>query len=217
MGSSWKPFLIIFFSLLLPLLSASAQEIPLVYRDLNVEIDIRSDGSATVTYDFTIENRASVPVVPGYGYFNLSSGEIVGAEAYVSGKKTEVVSEGKYARYSVWEVIKPGESLKVKLIVRISDFLSRGLLFDEFNATLGPFSYPVERGRIEVRTEGSNLVYLEKGDLNSLKPGEIVRVRGEVSKIPLPMLPFSWYPIFWSVIIVALALVLALSFRRKRS
>lgn len=202
--------------LMLPFLSSSAQDVPLAYGSMEVRILLRENGSAIVGYEFTLENRASVPVVPGYGYFNLSSGRIIDAKAEVMGKRAEVVFEDKYARYSIWEVIEPGGSVVVKLNLTISDFLSRGVLFGEFDATLGPFSYPIEVGRVEIVPEsGLYLVYLQKTDLSSLKPGESVRVRGEVSRIPLPMLPFSWYPVFWGIVILTLALILTLSLRRK--
>lgn len=205
--------LLMFFVLFFP---SSAQDVPLTYKDLEVRILLNGDGSATVSYDFTLENRASVPVVPGYGYFNLSSGRIVDAKAEVMGKRAEVIFEDKYARYSIWEVIKPGGSVRVKLNLTVSDFLSRGVLFDEFDATLGPFSYPVERGGVEVVAGGGlHLVYLQKTDLSSLEPGGVIKVRGEVSKIPLPMLPFSWYPLFWGVVMLTLALLLSLSMRGR--
>ncbi|MEM0268590.1 MAG: hypothetical protein QXH90_05805 [Candidatus Korarchaeum sp.] len=196
---------------------SSAQDEPLVYSDVLMRILLREDGSATISYEFTLLNRASVPVVPGYGYFNVSSGRIIDAKAEVMGKRAEVIFEDKYARYSIWEVIKPGGSIKVELNLTVSDFLSRGVLFDEFNAILGPFPYPIEGGKVEVVAgSGLYIVYLQKDDLGSLNSEGSIRVRGEVSRIPLPMLPFSWYPIFWSIVIFGLALTLALSMRRKR-
>lgn len=207
---TWRAPLLIF--LLLPLLTPSAQEV-LIYRDVRLRIMLNGDGSATITYEFTLENRASVPVVPGYGYFNVSSGRIVDARAEVMGKSAEVIHGEKYARYSIWEVIRPGGSVRVRLDVKVSDFLSRGILFDEFDATLGPFSYPVEGASIDVAPgEGLHLVYLERS--GSLGSGGL-RLRGEVSRIPLPMLPFSWYPVFWGIVILALAFLLALGVRRS--
>ncbi|MCS7103257.1 MAG: hypothetical protein NZ992_05200, partial [Candidatus Korarchaeum sp.] len=211
-----KSLLPLFLFLLLAFFPSSAQDVPITYRDIEVRIVLREDSSAIVSYEFTLENRASVPVVPGYGYFNMSSGRIIDARAEVMEKRAEVIFEDKYARYSIWEVIKPGGSIKVKLNFTVSGFLSKGVLFDEFDATLGPFSYPIERGSLEVIPEsGLHLVYLQKGELNSLEPGESVRVRGEVSRLPLPMLPFSWYPILWGTVILSLALALSLSMKER--
>jgi hypothetical protein len=209
------PLLFFFIFLLLPLLAVNAQMGPLVYKNYYVKIIILNDGSALLSYDMELENTGTVPVVPGYGLINLSSGKVVSASSSVMGRKGETVIEGNAVRYSVWEVINPGKSIKVEVNLTVSEFLSKGILFDEFQATIGPISYPVIRGDvIVVPPAGKNIVYLSKSSLNAMKPGDIAQVRGELSYIPLPLLPFSWYPVFWTAVIAVI--LLAFIIRRAR-
>jgi hypothetical protein len=209
------PLLLFFIFLLLPLLAVNAQMGPLVYKNYYVKIIILNDGSALLSYDMELENTGTVPVVPGYGLINLSSGKVVSASSSVMGRKGETVIEGNAVRYSVWEVINPGKSIKVEVNLTVSEFLSKGVLFDEFQATIGPISYPVIRGDVVViPPAGKNIVYLSKSSLNAMKPGDIAQVRGELSYIPLPLLPFSWYPVFWTAVIAVI--LLAFIIRRVR-
>jgi len=198
----------LFLLLLLFPLFVDAQMGPLVYKNYNVKIIILNDGSAVISYEMEIENTGTVPVVPGYGLINVSRGRVVSASASIMGRKGEAVVEGNTVRYSVWEVISPGKSIKVEVNLTLSDFLSRGILFDEFQATIGPISYPVIRGDVEViPPSGRNIVYISKDSLNAMRPGDVAQVRGELSFIPLPLLPFSWYPVFWTAVIAAIVLV----------
>ena len=209
------PLLFFFIFVLLPLLAVNAQMGPLVYKNYYVKIIILNDGSALLSYDMELENTGTVPVVPGYGLINLSSGKVVSASSSVMGRKGEAVIEGNAVRYSVWEVINPGKSIKVEVNLTVSGFLSKGILFDEFQATIGPISYPVIRGDVVViPPAGKSIVYLSKSSLNAMKPGDIAQVRGELSYIPLPLLPFSWYPVFWTVVIAVI--LLAFVIRRVR-
>ncbi|MGB9631510.1 MAG: hypothetical protein ACPL09_06005, partial [Candidatus Methanodesulfokora sp.] len=54
---------------------------------------------------------------------------------------------------------------------------------------------------------GKNVVYLSKKNLNAMRPGDVAQIRGELSLIPLPLLPFSWYPIFWTAVIAVIVLI----------
>ncbi|MGC8932379.1 MAG: hypothetical protein ACP5LQ_03715 [Candidatus Methanodesulfokora sp.] len=199
---------LLLFLFLFSLLTVNAQMGPLVYKNYNVKIIILNDGSAILSYEMEMENAGTVPVVPGYGLINVSSGKVVSASAFIMGRKGEAVIEGNAVRYSVWEVINPGKSIRVEVNVTVSGFLSRGVLFDEFQAEIGPISYPVIRGDVKViPPTGKNIVYLSKKNLNAMRPGDVAQIRGELSLIPLPLLPFSWYPIFWTAVIAVIVLI----------
>ena len=215
MSRQFLPLFLFFFILFYPL-PVQAQMGPLIYKNYNVKIIILNNGSALLSYEMEMENVGTVPVVPGYGLINVSNGRITSASASIMGRKGETVIEGNSVRYSVWEVISPGKSIKVEVNVTVSGFLSKGVLFDEFQATIGPISYPVMKGDVKViPPEGKNIVHLSKSNLNAMKPGDTAQVKGELSFLPLPLLPFSWYPVFWTAVI-AFILLIWLARRRIR-
>jgi len=207
--------LLIIFLIFLSILPISAQD-PLIYKRVDITITLNDNGSAIISLSYEIENTARVPAVPGYGYIEFSNGRISKASAFVNGRETEVFVNGSTVRYSVWEVIKPDEDINVRVNVTLSDFLSKGILFNEFQAKIGPFSYWVEEANLRViPPNGMNIVYLE-GKTQSLKPGETMDVMGEVSRLPLPNIGIRWYPIIWLIIIAVLVAAIALLRRRKR-
>ena len=199
--------------LLFSVIPLSAQD-PLIYKRADIIIALSEDGSAAMSLSYEMENRAWVPVVPGYGYLEFNSGKILKASASINGKKAEVIVNGSTLRYSIWEVIEPGEAINVRVNVTLSDFLSKGILFDEFQARIGPFSYEVEEVNLKVMPpSGMRIVYL-KGEGRPLKPGEAIDIEGEISRLPLPNIGIRWYPIIWLIIIAALVIVIALLRRR---
>jgi hypothetical protein len=199
--------------LLFSVLPLSAQD-PLIYKRAEVIIALRDDGSATMSLSYEIENRAWVPVVPGYGYLEFNSGRILKASASINGKKTEVIVNGSNLRYSIWEIIEPGKAINVRVNVTVSDFLSKGIIFDEFQARIGPLSYEVEEVDLRViPPNGMNIVYL-KGEGRPLKPGEAIDIEGEVSALPLPNIGVRWYPLVWLIIIAASIAAVVLVRRR---
>ncbi len=203
----------IIFFLLFSVIPLSAQD-PLIYKRADIIVALSEDGSAAMSLSYEMENRAWVPVVPGYGYLEFNSGKILKASASINGKKAEVIVNGSTLRYSIWEVIEPGEAINVRVNVTLSDFLSKGILFDEFQARIGPFSYEVEEVNLKVMPpSGMRIVYL-KGEGRPLKPGEAIDIEGEISRLPLPNIGIRWYPIIWLIIIAALVIVIALLRRR---
>ncbi len=203
----------IIFFLLFSILPLSAQD-PLTYKRVDIIIALSDDGSATMSLSYDIENKAWVPVVPGYGYLEFNSGRVLRASASVNGKRAEVIVNESTVRYSVWEVIEPGEAINVRVNVTLSDFLSKGILFDEFQAKIGPFSYEVEEVDLKVvPPSGMNIVYL-KGEARPLKSGEAIDIEGEISRLPLPNMGIRWYPVIWLIIIAASIVTIALMRRR---
>ncbi len=210
----------LFFAMILSIPLVQAQPstaYPLVYKRVFISLNVSSDGSALVSYKLVMLNEGTVPVVPGYGIIKITGKKVLNAEglSLKSGRKLDVTVDKDKVKFGVWDVIKPNRSLSVEIRFKISSFVAKGVLFDEYKFET-MFSYPTEECRIVITPPKGEHVVSGKDTLvvKNLKPGTPVLVSGEISILPLPKSPVKWYIPFWLIAIGVVATV-ALLLRRR--
>ncbi len=159
---------------------------PLVYENLNIEIELDGDGSATFTIHVVLRNDGRVPVVPGYGMIVVGgvaqrrvlglplpgsspqnvSLEILYGKDLTRGTEIEVVplpgeNGSVKVRYSLWQPLRPGQSEEFVFSFTVHNAVATGVLFDEFSLEIGPFSSDVERGSLKIiPPSGTKITYV---------------------------------------------------------
>ncbi len=193
----------------------SAQEYnPLVFRDVLIQVSLDENGNALVTIQGEIVNTAKVPVVPGYGYVNLtvSPESVLDVKAWIDGKEVEAIKLKDKIRYTVWRPIPSNKSVKVKIHFEVRGAVTKGLLFHEFKMPVSKFSTRVQGMRVVISVPPGYHVTYVKPEPKSLSSTVIWDLHSgflelEYSQVPLPTLPVKGYLVFWPSLAFLLILI----------
>ncbi len=188
---------------------------------------------AHVKYEIKLRNKIDKPLVPGISelrlqkvenpkllFFSIPIGEyrkaveVENLKAY-SGNlnfKASVEHFNDYTTiyYEVWYPIEPyGE--RVVTIEFDANLVDHGLIFKSITIPVGG-DIDVKRLDLDISSHWK-LCYLE-GVVESVPANHIAFITAEFSILPLPLLPFRGYILFWGSLLILIA-VLALLLMRK--
>ncbi len=223
---------LLFLLLLIPQTSFSQNELnPLKIEKLSINIFFFENNPAQIIFYGVYKNTANVHVVPGYGIINISCKETgftlspfikgssltvkkVSAENPETKQEKEAIvlrSKGNVAvRYSLWDPIEPNGEYPFQVTLMVRGIVAEGLIFNELNFEIGPFSSEIKNGEIILHLpRGYHFTYSSKQlvhggtlKITNFEPGERIKVNCEFSKFPFPLLPLQGYILFWCTILL---------------
>lgn len=198
-----------------------------------MKVSVFVTDKAHVKYEITLKNNIDKPIVPGISelrlqkventkllFFYIPIGEhrkaveVENLRAY-SGNlnfKASVEHFEDYTTiyYEIWYPIEPyGE--KNVIIEFDSDLVDHGLIFKSLTIPVGG-DIDVKKLDLDIKSDWK-LCYFE-GGVNSVPANHIAFVTAEFSILPLPLLPFRGYVLFWGFLLMVTA-VLAVVLMRK--
>ncbi len=212
----------IFFVNIIPVNSQEYN--PLVLRNVKIMVTLDKEGNAHVSIRGKMVNSAKVPVVPGYGYVNLTiePSRVSNLRAKVSGKEVEAVKLKDRIRYTIWQPISPGKGIEVEISFTVGQAVSKGILFHEFRMPISRFSTRVEGATVSVKVPPGTYVTYVKPRPVSISTTVTWRLGNsteylelEYSPIPMPVMPVKAYLVFWPIL-AFLFILLGLIIRKIR-
>lgn len=198
-----------------------------------MKISVFVTDNAHMKYEIKLKNKIDKPIVPGvfemrlqkvenlkFFFLSIPSGyekpvEIENLRAYSGNMnfKTSVEHLKNYTSlyYEIWYPIEPYGTMDVTLEFD-ADLVDHGFIFKSITIPIGGDT-DIRRIEFEINSDWK-LCYLE-GKVKSLPANHIAFITAEFSLLPLPLLHFRAYVIFWTSLIILIAMIGYLVLRRK--
>ena len=216
--------------LIILLLAHTASGAVIEISEMNVHVHIAE--KAHFRYEITLKNLIDKPLVPGISeiriqkvesprllIFPLPIGEsrkdveIENLKAYSDNMQLKSYYEkhGDYSSiyYEFWYPIEPFGERKV-VVEFDADIVDKGLLFKSITFPVGS-DIDVKKLQTSI-TSDWNLCYTE-GKIETIPANHIAFFTAEFSLLPLPMLPFRGYLLFWGIVLAAAIAVIFIARR----
>jgi len=216
--------------LIILLLAHTASGAVIEISEMNLHVHIAE--KAHFRYEITLKNLIDKPLVPGISeiriqkvesprllIFPLPIGEsrkdveIENLKAYSDNMQLKSYYEkhGDYSSiyYEFWYPIEPFGERKV-VVEFDADIVDKGLLFKSITFPVGS-DIDVKKLQTSI-TSDWNLCYTE-GKIESIPANHIAFFTAEFSLLPLPLLPFRGYLLFWGIVLAAAIAVIFIARR----
>jgi len=155
--------------------------------------------------------------------------DIQNVKAYTNNEEvsssSEKLSERTIIRVDVWEPLPPKEKKRISLEYDVEN-ISEGMLFKEIEMPIGYSELmPIEVQKVKI-TLPQKITYAygakvsgrtAEWEARNIPPKKAILYLLEYSKIPMPLLSFRSYWLFWGIIIIILLILLFVFIRKKRA